>query len=83
MASDIGSDFQKVAYNALSTYFQQHEDEVVEIEILPPAIEPPDGIMMQDGRSLGVPKKVLALAFVEARRVFFSNISAGENDIEV
>jgi hypothetical protein len=83
MASDTSSDLQKLAYDALSTYFQQHEDEVVEIEILPPAIEPPDGIMMQDGRSLGVPKKILALAFLEARRVFFSNTSADENDIKV
>jgi hypothetical protein len=67
------SEFQKLAYKSLSKYFQEHEDEVVEIEILPPAIQPPDGITMQDGLSLGVPKKILALAYVEARQRFFMN----------
>lgn len=73
------SDLQKLAYNALTGYFQQHEDEVVEIEILPPAIEPPGGILMQDGLNLGLPKKTLVLAFSEARQVFFSNIPVGDD----
>jgi hypothetical protein len=66
-------EFQKLAYESLRKYFQEHEDEVIEIEILSPAIQPPDGITMQDGSSLGLPKKILALAFVEARRRFFMN----------
>ncbi|CAN9268198.1 unnamed protein product [Alternaria alternata] len=65
------NEFQKLAYKSLSNYFQEHADEVIEIEILPPAIQPPDGITMQDGSSLGIPKKVLALAYVEARHLFF------------
>lgn len=62
---------QKLAYNTLNSYFQEHEDAVIEIEVLPPAIQPPDGILMKDGLNLGVPKKILALAFVEARKHFF------------
>ncbi|CAN9205373.1 unnamed protein product [Alternaria alternata] len=68
---DQSNEFQKLAYKSLSNYFQEHADEVIEIEILPPAIQPPDGITMQDGSSLGIPKKVLALAYVEARHLFF------------
>jgi hypothetical protein len=68
---------QKVAYESLSRYLQEHEEEVVEIEILPPAIEPPDGILMQDGLYLGVPKNILALAYVEARQRFFDNRQYG------
>ncbi|CAA9964352.1 hypothetical protein PTMSG1_07711 [Pyrenophora teres f. maculata] len=64
---------QKVAYTCLSNYLQEHEDETIEIEILPPAIQPPDGILMQDGLSLGVPKKILVLAYLEARQRFFEN----------
>ncbi|KAF2127348.1 protein prenylyltransferase [Dothidotthia symphoricarpi CBS 119687] len=62
---------QKLAYDALNAYFEEHVDAVIEIEILPPAIQPPDGILMKDGSNLGVPKKILALAFVEARKLFF------------
>lgn len=72
-ASDL-SDLQTRAYDALNNYFKEREDEVLEIEVLPPAIQPPDGILMQDGLNLGVPKKILALAFVEARQRFFANI---------
>jgi hypothetical protein len=65
---------QVLAYETLSVYFLKHHNKVIEIEILPPSIQPRDGISMQDGLSLGVPKKILALAFVEARRHFFENI---------
>jgi hypothetical protein len=68
---------QKLAYESSSKYLREHEDEVVEIEILPPAIAPPDGILMQDGLYLGVPKKILALAYVEARQQFFENRQHG------
>ncbi|KAF2013868.1 hypothetical protein BU24DRAFT_464595 [Aaosphaeria arxii CBS 175.79] len=61
------------AYTILDQYFTAHEDEVVEIEMLPPAIQPEDGICMIDGLSLGIPKKILALAFLEARRLFFQH----------
>lgn len=61
---------QDRAFQMLNTFFAEHEDEVVEIEILPPEIQPMDGICMIEGINLGVPKKILALAFVKARQVF-------------
>jgi hypothetical protein len=67
------SRLQKLAYASLSKYFQEHENEVVEIAILPPAIQPPDGVLMQEGLSLGLSKKALTLAYVEAREQFFAN----------
>ncbi|CAO2658644.1 Nn.00g063670.m01.CDS01 [Neocucurbitaria sp. VM-36] len=68
------AELQTLAYEALSKYFQEHEDEVVEIEILPPAFEPSRGILMQEGLNLGVPKKILALAYVEGRQRFFKEM---------
>jgi len=75
MASDHGqkTHLQKLAYGCLIKYLQEHENETIEIEILPPAIQPPDGILMQDGLSLGLPKKILVLAYLEARQQFFEN----------
>lgn len=74
--SDIAAiEHQQHVYESLSRYFSEHEHEVIEIEILPPAIQPPDGILMQDGSSLGVSKKALALAFLAARQIFFDNKS--------
>lgn len=64
---------QAQAYEALNDYFNAHQKKIIEIEILPPAIEPPDGILMQDGCNLGIPKKILALALIEGRRRFFNN----------
>ena len=70
---DAVVDLQTQAYEALNSYFQVHEKHVTEIEILPPAIKPPDGILMQDDCNLGIPKKILALAFIEARKRFFTD----------
>lgn len=70
-------------YESLSRYFEEHENEVVEIEVLPPAIEPLDGILMQDGSSLGIPKKALVSAFLVARQVFFKNKSNSQTDPKV
>ncbi|KAF2742502.1 hypothetical protein M011DRAFT_376676, partial [Sporormia fimetaria CBS 119925] len=54
-------------------FFNRHEHEVVEIEILPPALEPLNTCVLEDGRNLGVSKKGLAAAFLLARRLFFIN----------
>ncbi|OAK95945.1 protein prenylyltransferase [Phaeosphaeriaceae sp. SRC1lsM3a] len=70
--------FQTQCYEALSSYLEAHHKHIVEIEILPSAIKPKDGFLMEDGRNLGVPKKVLAVAFVEARKIFFQNASTEE-----
>jgi hypothetical protein len=60
------------AYEALGGYLEDNHKKILEIEILPPAIKPPNGLFLQDGLNLGVPKKILALAFVEARKVFMA-----------
>lgn len=70
-------------YESLCRYFDNHEHEVIEIEILPPAIQPPDGALMQDGSSLGIPKKALASAFIAARQVFFDNKTNSQTDPKV
>ncbi|KAF1967632.1 protein prenylyltransferase [Bimuria novae-zelandiae CBS 107.79] len=64
---------QPLTYTALNAYLTAHAHEVVEIEILPPALEPSDSLLLEDGANLGLPKKVLALAYVHARHVFFEN----------
>lgn len=68
------SELQKQACFTLTEFFKEHQDEVPEIEILPDAMQPPEGIVMQDGLSIGVPKKILALAFVEAKKLFFAGL---------
>lgn len=74
---------QRLAYESLCCYLDKHENEVLEIEILPPAITPPNGLLLEDGSSLGVPKKVLAVAFLEARRAFFDNKDNSQTDPKV
>lgn len=75
---------QQHVYESLCRYFDEHENEVIEIEILPPAIEPTDGeSLMQDGSSLGIPKKVLVLAFLAARQTFFDNRDNSRTDPKV
>ncbi|KAF2278070.1 protein prenylyltransferase [Westerdykella ornata] len=77
MNEDSGDEIQKRAYNTLNEFFKHHSNEVVEIEILPPAFPTPDGILIQEGLNLGIHKKVLALAFLEARAIFFNGIKTG------
>ncbi|KAF2833979.1 protein prenylyltransferase [Ophiobolus disseminans] len=67
------TELQTQAYEVLNSYFQAHEKQIIEIEVLPPAIKPSNGVLMQDGCNLGVPKRILALAFVEARKRFFED----------
>ncbi|KAF2794916.1 protein prenylyltransferase [Melanomma pulvis-pyrius CBS 109.77] len=76
------SDLQDQAYDALSEFFSVHEDEVVEIEILPPAIQPTDGLLMMDGLNVGVPKKILVLAYVKARQLFFASIQVDGTSLQ-
>ncbi|EUC32187.1 hypothetical protein COCCADRAFT_99424 [Bipolaris zeicola 26-R-13] len=75
MDSDVSkrSQLQKLAYTSLTEYFQEHDHEVVEITILPPSVQPPDGVLIQEGSSLGISKKALTLAYMEARGLFFGN----------
>lgn len=73
------SDLQKLAFETLSKHFQDHENDILEIEILPPALEPTDNILLKDGLNLGIPKKILVLAYLEARERFFQCISSNVN----
>jgi hypothetical protein len=59
------------AYNALRQLFEDNLERKLEIEILPPAISPPDtSFFIQDELSIGIPKKVLVSAFLRAREIF-------------
>jgi hypothetical protein len=64
---------QERAYTTLNTYFTSHAQETLEIEVLPPAFEPTASLLLEDATYLGVPKKILALAFVHARSLFFAH----------
>lgn len=68
---------QQTAYNALNNYFNAHTDEVVEIEILPPSHEPVGSLILEDGPNLGLAKKILVLAFLHARHLFFADRKLG------
>lgn len=70
---------QNRAYVALNSFFAENEDKVVEIEVLPSGFEPTDGILMRDGTNIGIPKKVLALAFVEARHRFLASLESDDD----
>ena len=59
------------AYDALNDFFKAHEDVTVEIEILPSALAPTDTLILQDGINIGIPKKVLVQAYLNARTIFF------------
>lgn len=76
---EIQLQIQDRAFQVLSSFFAEHEDEVVEIEILPPEIQPTDGICMLEGINIGIPKRILALAFVKARQVFHANLKREES----
>lgn len=60
------------AFQSLDFILRQHaSQEPWEIEILPESHKPPEGQMIiADEYCVGIPKKVLQLAFVEACRVF-------------
>lgn len=73
MSAASSLELQTRAYDALNAFFAQHEDAVVEIEIVPSSLIPDDALILQDGTHLGVPKKTLALAFAHARRQFFAH----------
>ncbi|BCS00765.1 uncharacterized protein AKAW2_51106A [Aspergillus luchuensis] len=57
------------AYNELARILsaRRKDNNVLEIEILPPGLGP----LLQDGHSVGITKKYLVQAFVTARRIFF------------
>lgn len=72
---------QEAAYHALNSYFNAHPNEVLEIEILPPSHEPTNALLLQDDTCLGLPKKILVLAFLHARSLFFATKHSTTTDI--
>jgi hypothetical protein len=77
------TDFSRLAYEALANYFTRHEDENVQIEVLPPAFQPPDGFHLEDGANLGIPKKTLMFAYLHARALFFKGIEKDSVDSQI
>jgi hypothetical protein len=66
-----GKDIQVAAYHALQRLFVHHREIILEIEILPSAISPPDEqLFVKDDKYIGISKKVLVAAFLRAREIF-------------
>lgn len=62
----------RTAYEAIVNAFESHQNLALELEILPSAVAVPEGkLILQDGRCIGIPKKVLVHAFIRARGLFF------------
>lgn len=65
-------DESRRAYKAIINAFESHQNVTLELEILPSAVAVPEGeLILQDGRCIGIPKKVLVHAFIRARALFF------------
>jgi hypothetical protein len=56
---------------------ERKNDEVLEIEILPPGLGP----LLHDGSSIGITKKALVQAFVIARRIFLEKLVCMDENI--
>lgn len=69
-------------YRLLSDIFEGHEDKVLEIEILGSEVPLPQGhLILQDGLSIGLSKKALAKAFLEARSIFMKRDDGIDQDV--
>lgn len=59
------------AFKLIADVFEKHDDDVLEIEVLGSGVPLPEGqLILEDDLCFGIPKKVLAKAFIEAREVF-------------
>jgi hypothetical protein len=73
-----------LAYHSLSHLFVINQHRPLEIEILPSAIQPPEGqLYLQEDGCIGIPKRVLVLAFQAARNIFASRAADDGFDDEV
>ena len=63
-------------FKELAQIFSERQDknQILEFEILPPALALDSGPLVQDGCSVGVTKKALVQAFAVARRIFFREL---------
>lgn len=64
-------------YRELARILSDRQNDVLEIEILPPEFGP----LLHDGHAIGVTKKALVQAFLVARRIFFDSLAgkSGQN----
>lgn len=71
------ADSADAPYDILNRFFKSNRDRIIELEVLPQALAPAEGCILQDGTNLcvnlGVPKKVLIKAYLTARQIFFQN----------
>ena len=61
----------------LTLFFKAHAGQILEIEVLPSSFPLPSGStspILQDGPSLGIPKKALVHAFLAARHALFRTL---------
>ncbi|KAL1999848.1 hypothetical protein VTN02DRAFT_3891 [Thermoascus thermophilus] len=61
-------------YRELARILSDRQDDVLEIEILPPQLGP----LLRDGHAVGITKKALVQAFLVARRIFLDSLAAGK-----
>lgn len=79
-ARNAHGDAQNAAYDALERIFSANIDRVLDIEILPSSADVPDGqLFFEDELGVGIPKKMLVAAFVQAREIFAAR-STNAND---
>ncbi|KAJ5787356.1 Protein prenyltransferase [Penicillium paradoxum] len=70
----------KDAFQQLARIFASRDNEVLEIEIIPPSL---GAAFLQDGSSVGITKKALVQAFTVARQLFFDRlIPMSEDDLK-
>ncbi|CAI7677139.1 unnamed protein product [Penicillium palitans] len=70
----------KDAFQELVRIFSSRDNQVLEIEIIPPSL---GATFLQDGCSLGITKKALVQAFTVARQLFFDRLMLmSEDDLQ-
>jgi hypothetical protein len=70
----------ELAFQELARIFSTRENQVLEIEIIPPSL---GATFLQDGCSVGITKKALVQAYTVARALFFKKLMPmSEDDIQ-
>lgn len=76
--SDVAATSASSPYQFLSDNFRENEDKVLEIEILSSEA---GSEVLQDGLCIGISKKFLAKAFLEARTIFMRRDKGVPQDV--
>lgn len=81
LASNAHGGAHNAAYDALERMFSANIDKVLDIEILPSSVDVPNGqLFFEDELGVGIPKKVLVTAFVNAREIFAARSNNASDD---